>query len=104
MDEEGTATYVLENAEPGDYNITAEFTGDDNYAKVTSDKYNITVEKYDSTVSIEEPVIEDNNNVIIIVDIDPADATGNAHPDANQCSSNGKTLRNESGAEPCPLS
>ena len=76
VDENGTATYVVPNAQPGDLNITTEYLGDDNYAPVKNTK-NITVPKYNATVTVEEPVIDENNNVTITVKVDPANATGN---------------------------
>ena len=77
VDENGTAVYVIENAKPGEYNITAEFKGDDNYAKATSEKYNITVPKFEADIIIEAPVVDENNNVTITIKVEPADATGN---------------------------
>ena len=76
IDENGTATYVIPKAQPGDYNITAEYSGDSNYGKSTSDKYNITVVKYNATVTVGEPIVGPDNNVTVVVDIVPADATG----------------------------
>ncbi|MDO5810153.1 MAG: Ig-like domain-containing protein, partial [Methanobrevibacter sp.] len=76
VDENGTATYVIPNAEPGDYNVTVSYAGDDNYAKVNN-TYNFTVEKFDAKIIIKDPIVKDNNTVIVVIDIDPSDASGN---------------------------
>ena len=72
VDEIGNAVYVIPNAQPGDYNITAEFLGDGNYEPVK----NKTVPKYPASMEILDPVITDDNNVTVVVKVDPANATG----------------------------
>ena len=74
----GSAVVPVPTDKPGSHNITVEYFGDGNYAAPTNvTKANYTVDKYDADIIIKDPVVNDDNSVVVVVEMNPSDATGN---------------------------
>ena len=49
----GNVSYIIENIQPGEYNITAKYLGDNNYTNTTSEIQTVTVAKLPTDISLE---------------------------------------------------
>ena len=66
----GTAVVPIPTDKPGSHNITVEYIGDGNYAAPANvTKANYTVDKYTPEIIIKEPIVNDNNSVVVVVEI-----------------------------------
>ena len=74
---DGNATFTILNIQPGQYNISAKYLGNDNYLEVEAqENKTLNVPLFDASVNVISVDIGDNNNVTITVKIDKDDATG----------------------------
>ena len=71
----GTATFDLTNETPGTYNVTATYSGDENYAGAAANG-TVTIPKYETPMSIEVNATGVGNVTKVIVSV-PENVTGN---------------------------
>ena len=74
---EGNATLNITDVQPGQYNISAKFFGNDNFTEAqTKENATLNVPLFDASISVINITVSDNNNVTITVKVNKADATG----------------------------